>query len=202
MLKRIILILVVAFVVTPATAKQYHGVYGYRHHAAPMMKHRVVARYHYRGKARVVHRPVHRRVARSVQPRRHPAGSAGVGIVSVAVASGQKITVAANLASKFVNMIAEFVAAGYKPHAIGCYARDGHIPNSRHYVGAACDFDQTGRDKTVSFMYHAREIIARNGLRDGCSFGDCGHVDDGQYSKRRYVGKRFKRYRHYAKAGR
>jgi hypothetical protein len=38
-------------------------------------------------------------------------------------------------------------------------------------------------------MYRARAIIARHGFRDGCSFNDCGHVDDGQpvrHARRRW----------------
>jgi hypothetical protein len=40
-------------------------------------------------------------------------------------------------------------------------------------------------------MYHARAVIARHGFRDGCSFNDCGHVDDGQsvrHAQRRWHG--------------
>jgi hypothetical protein len=35
-------------------------------------------------------------------------------------------------------------------------------------------------------MYHASSIIAAHGLRDGCSFHDCGHVDSGRNSGRSY----------------
>jgi hypothetical protein len=90
------------------------------------------------------------------------------------------ITVAKNLAPRFQALIADFVAHGYHPSHIGCFATGGHVTFSRHYAGAACDFDQHGWGKTASFMYHAHEIIARHGLRDGCAFRDCGHVDDGR----------------------
>jgi hypothetical protein len=63
-------------------------------------------------------------------------------LVTVQTAANIPITVAANLASQFKALIADFVAHGYRPHHIGCYARGGHIKNSRHYAGAACDFDQ------------------------------------------------------------
>ncbi len=110
--------------------------------------------------------------------RSRAAVSQGGGIVTVPTAAGP-ITVASHLASRFQALIADFAAAGYKPKRIGCFARGGHVPNSRHYAGAACDFDQRGWGLTAPFMYHARAIIARHGFRDGCSFNDCGHVDDG-----------------------
>jgi hypothetical protein len=99
-------------------------------------------------------------------------------MVTVSTAAGW-ITVASHLAERFQALIADFVAHGYKPRHIGCLAHGGHVPHSRHYAGAACDFDQRGWGLTHPFMYHARAIIARHGLRDGCSFNDCGHVDDG-----------------------
>lgn len=104
--------------------------------------------------------------------------AAGFGIVTVPSAAGS-ITVAGHLAPRWQALIADFVAAGYRPRRIGCFARGGHVPNSRHYAGAACDFDQRGWGLTVPFMYRAHAIILRHGFRDGCSFNDCGHVDDG-----------------------
>ncbi len=111
---------------------------------------------------------------------RQPQGTVhhGGGMVSVDTAAG-RITVASHLAERFKALIADFVAAGYKPRHIGCLAHGGHVPNSRHYAGAACDFDQRGWGDTVKFMYHATAIIKKHGFRDGCSFNDCGHVDDG-----------------------
>jgi hypothetical protein len=130
-----------------------------------------------------------KRVARAPRPHETGAPAArGGGIVTVATVAGP-ITVASHLASRFQALIADFVAAGYKPRHIGCYAHGGHVENSRHYSGAACDFDQRGWGLTASFMYRARAIIARHGFRDGCSFNDCGHVDDGQpvrHARRRW----------------
>jgi hypothetical protein len=139
-----------------------HGTRHTRHHAVEP---------HQRKRVRV-RRPRDNGYASSI-----PHG--GGGIVTIATAAGP-ITVAAHLANRFQALIADFVAAGYKPRAIGCYAHGGHVPNSRHYSGAACDFDQRGWGLTTSFMYRARAIIAKHGFRDGCSFNDCGHVDDGQ----------------------
>jgi hypothetical protein len=132
--------------------------------------------HHYRHHAR------HHRIAPEA-----PAAAYGSGIVTVATAAGQSITVAGSLANRFQGLIADFVAHGYRPEHIGCFARGGHVRGSRHYAGAACDFDQTGWGRTVRFMYHAHSIIVAHGFRDGCEFRDCGHVDDGQSLGRNYA---------------
>jgi hypothetical protein len=57
------------------------------------------------------------------------------------------------------------------------------MPGSLHHSGEACDFAQLRRNVVApgaGVMYHASDIIAAHGLRDGCSFHDCGHVDDGR----------------------
>ena len=59
---------------------------------------------------------------------------------------------------------------------VGCYARGRHVRGSNHYIGAACDI-QTGWNKTIPEMYHAGKWIKQAGLYDGCSFGDCGHIE-------------------------
>jgi hypothetical protein len=104
----------------------------------------------------------------------------GSGIVTVSTAAGP-ITVAADHAGQFEGLINDFVAAGYRPRHIGCFARSHHVRGSLHYRGLACDFDQRGWGRTASFMYTARahEIIVAHGLRDGREFGDQGHVDAG-----------------------
>ncbi len=101
----------------------------------------------------------------------------GRGLVHEQTAAGQ-ITVAADAAGKFKELIAALVAKGFKGD-VHCYASGGHITHSLHYSGRACDFAQTGRNRTVSIMYHAGGLIRSAGLRDGCSFHDCGHVDTG-----------------------
>jgi len=101
----------------------------------------------------------------------HPGGT-----VTVSTAAGP-ITVAADAADKFVSLTNDLVAHGF--HGSVTCAATGHMPNSLHHSGRACDFAQTARNRTVGVMYHAAAIIAAHGLRDGCSFGDCGHVDTG-----------------------
>lgn len=115
---------------------------------------------------------------------RHHASTAAPtgGIVTVDTAAGIPIKVAANLVSKFQGFISDLIARGYTPKHIGCWAPVGtHVANSNHYHGGACDFDQTGWDRTASAMYHVGDLAKKWGLRDGCSFRrpDCGHIDDG-----------------------
>lgn len=125
----------------------------------------------------------------------HVSGARVAGIVTVE-ASGHKITVAAHLATRWQALIADFAAHGYRPRRVGCYATGGHVPNSWHYSGAACDFDQRGWGLTVPFMYRAGEIIRAHGFRDGCSFADCGHVDDGLPGRGSHSARRAARPRH------
>jgi hypothetical protein len=69
------------------------------------------------------------------------------------------------------------------------------VAHSRHYAGAACDIDQSGWGRTAGPMYHISALAAQYGLRDGCAFHDCGHVDDGQaLGARRYAHLRRTRY--------
>ena len=153
------LILVMLVVALPAFARPHAGV---RHHYL------------------VQHEPRHAQpsnwaVRRQPDGERvsgyHPAGT-----VTVNSAAGP-ITVAADAADKFVSLTNDLVAHGF--HGSVTCAATGHMPNSLHHTGHACDFAQTARNRTVGVMYHAAEIIAAHGLRDGCSFGDCGHVDTG-----------------------
>ena len=159
----------------PAEAGHRHHHHHHHHHYTE--HHHVHTAHHARRRAA---QPSKRRQVHA-RPRHHNGGaqvSHGGGMVTVPTAAGS-ITVASHLANRFQALIADFVAAGYKPRRIGCLAHGGHVPNSRHYAGAACDFDQRGWGLTTSFMYRARAIIAKHGFRDGCSFNDCGHVDDG-----------------------
>lgn len=103
------------------------------------------------------------------------------------------VLVSSRLADRFKGLVNDFVAAGYRPRHIGCYARGGHVRHSRHYLGEACDFDQTGWGKTNKFMYshQAAAIIRKWGFTNGCSFRDCGHVGtDGQYGNRYKIARR------------
>jgi hypothetical protein len=105
----------------------------------------------------------------------------GFSLVTVHSAAGS-ITVNAAHASQFIGAIADLVAAGFHG-PVHCYARGGHVRHSLHYTGEACDFAQLARNRVASgagIMYHAHAILAHWGLRDGCTFHDCGHADTGR----------------------
>jgi hypothetical protein len=135
-------------------------------------------------KQHVHQRAHHRRVARHHRRDRAPVLDANgnrAGLVTVATAAGIEITVAASIASKMQGFIRDMVARGYHPHKIHCYNLSrSHVPGSLHFRGEACDFDQRGWGLTSSAMYHVADLARVHGLRDGCSFHDCGHIDSGQ----------------------
>ena len=116
------------------------------------------------------------------------------GMVVVQTAAGIPIQVASAYADRFQGLISDLVASGYRPRTIHCHATGGHVRNSNHYRGAACDIDQRGWNRTAGPMYRVAGLAAKWGLRDGCSFRDCGHVDVPQQrwasaSRRRVVAR-------------
>ena len=138
---------------------------------------------------RTVHR--HPPVARPVLPKARPvdaSGNPGHGLVTVATAAGIDITLSEKMAPKMQAFIADLMEIGYKPKQIYCFARRGHVRGSRHYTGNACDFDQRGWGKTANMMYHVSVLAKVHDLRDGGSFRDWGHIDDGlPLSRPRYA---------------
>ena len=138
---------------------------------------------------RTVHR--HPPVARPVLPKPRPvdaSGNPGHGLVTVATAAGIDITLSEKMAPKMQAFIADLMEIGYKPKQIHCFARRGHVRGSRHYTGNACDFDQRGWGKTAKMMYHVSVLAKLHDLRDGGSFRDWGHIDDGlPLSRPRYA---------------
>lgn len=124
------------------------------------------------------------------------------GLVRVATAAGP-IEVNSGIADRMVGFIAEVWARGFRG-AVHCYAPVGHVYMSTHHSGGGCDFAQRARGRTHSVMYRVADVAARWGLRDGCSFRDCGHVDGGSAYNAPPVGggSRYARRRtHYARAG-
>jgi hypothetical protein len=108
-------------------------------------------------------------------------------IIAVDSAAGP-IKVSTRFAKKIVPLIAELVGAGFKGR-VHCFAahRGGHVAHSAHLTGDACDFLPKGRQArgrnrmpTPAMMFTRRvaALIADAGLRNGCAFRDCGHVDD------------------------
>lgn len=117
-----------------------------------------------------------------------PIDANGNGIVTVETAAGIPIRVAADFAEPIKAVIADLVARGIKPKQIHCLAHGGHVAGSRHYSGHACDFDfyRGCMGCSAKWTRHIGDIVARHGLRNGCSFGDCGHIDDGRQLARRH----------------
>ena len=116
----------------------------------------------------------------------------GFSLVTVKSAAGS-ITVNAAHVSQFIGAIADLVAAGFRG-PVHCYASGGHVRHSLHYTGEACDFAQLGRNRVAfgaGIMYRAHTILSHWGLRDGCTFHDCGHADTGRnfaaVARRRYA---------------
>jgi hypothetical protein len=173
---RIILAVLALFMWSQAEARTHHR---YRHHA--MYAHGL-GHVHHTGAHHWRHVPL---------PIQRPAGGwtpmgaieevARRGLVTVHTAVGIPITVASRVAERFQGLIADFEAAGYQPSRIHCFATHGHVRHSLHHIGEACDFNQRGWGKTDRFMHTALadHLIRKHGLRNGCQFRDCGHVDSG-----------------------
>jgi hypothetical protein len=163
-----LLIAMVILLPSIAQAKVHHHKHhhGYRH----TLHHKASFHSHHR-------RHYHRHYHSSMVIKSNPIGP----IETIQTAVGIPITVAVSLAEKFKGFIADLKENyGYMPKHIGCYASGGHVTHSRHYVGAACDFDQRGWGLTADTMHHVSALAHKYGLRDGCDFGDCGHIDDGR----------------------
>jgi hypothetical protein len=105
-------------------------------------------------------------------------------LVTVDSAAGP-ITVSPRFAAKIVPFIADVVARGFKGH-VHCYSwAKSHRPHSLHHTGDACDFAQHwpkggGHIVTNPVMYRVGDLTRLYGLRNGCSFNDCGHIDFGR----------------------
>ena len=101
-------------------------------------------------------------------------------------AGGECGTVASSVASQFTGLFQDLKAMGYRL-APGCYSPRGHMPNSLHHWGGACDlFGQYARD-LMSLPHPAPSeqiaLAAKHGLVSGCEWGnrDCGHFDVSGY---------------------
>jgi hypothetical protein len=96
-----------------------------------------------------------------------------------------KIAVNSKHADNFVGAINALYDAGYRG-PLNCAAAGGHVAGSKHYSGDACDL-QYGHNRAPKIMYHARTILAKFGLYDGCNFRDCGHIQYGVGLNTRYA---------------
>ena len=86
-------------------------------------------------------------------------------------------------AEKFRGLFADLAALGYDLGHPGCYSATGHMRNSLHHWGGACDlFNQIGRNRTALRQPPPQvqiELAAKHGLTSGCAWRnpDCGHFD-------------------------
>jgi hypothetical protein len=100
------------------------------------------------------------------------------------------VCVNSEIASAMRGFIRDVVARGFHGR-VNCYSMGkSHVRHSLHKTGRACDFAQRGWNKTVRVMYHVADLAALHGLRDGCTFRDCGHIDNGPAATRRHHHRR------------
>lgn len=124
----------------------------------------------------------------------HGGGYVG-NLTTVATAAGP-ITVNSGIAGRMRGFIGDVVNRGYHGY-VHCYAPTGHVRMSTHHSGGGCDFAQTGRNRTQRVMYRVADLADKWGLRDGCSFRDCGHIDGGSAYNAPAVGGRRYAARHH-----
>lgn len=158
---RVLLFALFALVLIPVSAQARHY---YRHH------HR-----HYRHQ---VHNRHVRHTHYAHDSQRQEVSTRG-GLTHERLDSGQTIVVAARFASRFTGFLNALYHQYGRLPAIGCYSPTGHMRNSLHHWGGACDVGQSARNRAWAPMYHVAALAARFGLTDGCSWRhpDCGHVD-------------------------
>jgi hypothetical protein len=115
------------------------------------------------------HHPRHHHVA-SVEDAN---GNLSRGLVTVPTAAGISITCSPGFASEASSLIATAVAHGIKFHRITCYSQAGtHVRGSNHRTGNAFD----------SHPSIPAYLVRQAGLRSGCDFHDCPHVDNARNS--------------------
>lgn len=91
------------------------------------------------------------------------------GYVTVPTAAGIDIKVSADFAPKAQAAIAAAVAEGMRFRRINCFdLRRTHKALSNHKTGDACD----------TYPSIPARIVRAAGLRSGCDFADCPHIDN------------------------
>lgn len=90
---------------------------------------------------------------------------------------GRVISWAVNQFQGFIN---DVKAEGFSIGSPGCLS-SGHMRNSKHHWGGACDFfNQYARNKTkLPLPPNHLQLAAKHGLIDGCIWHspDCGHFE-------------------------
>lgn len=113
---------------------------------------------------------------RTVRPVARHAGN-------LCTAQGRCSTVVGWAVEKFRGLVADLEHLGYAIGSPGCYSPTGHMRNSKHHWGGACDlFNQVARDRTALRQPPPSiqiEVAAKHGLISGCSWRnrDCGHFE-------------------------
>ena len=99
-------------------------------------------------------------------PPEHPTA---FGLVTVHTAAGIDITCSTEFAPAAAGLIATAVAQGIRFSRITCYSRAGtHVSGSNHHDGNAMDTHPS----------IPANLVRQAGLRSGCDFSDCMHVDN------------------------
>lgn len=109
------------------------------------------------------------------------------------------ITVDRDFGARVVPLLAELHALGVRAY-VKCFAaqRGPHVKHSLHLWGGACDVlpivaKRKGRNRmptpALMFTRQVAAAIARAGLRNGCTFRDCGHIDAGLERRARFAGR-------------
>lgn len=101
--------------------------------------------------------------------------------VTIPTAAGISVTVAADgFAERIAGFIGDLVGRGIRPSQIHClnFART-HVRHSLHYSGHACDFNGSANRFAPMNGHRVSDLARKWGLRDGCDFHDCGHIDAG-----------------------
>lgn len=167
-------------VIAPAQAKhRHHGFHVYQHHFG-----RYLVQHHWR----YLNRRYARRLRHFDHPGRHyvrmhnPRTGRGVslGLAHARLPDGHVITVAAAFVDRFVGFFQELFAREHRLPEIGCYSPTGHMRNSLHHWGGACDVGQRARNVAWRPMYRVTALAHSYGLTDGCEWRgspDCGHIE-------------------------
>lgn len=153
----------------PAKASTHHRqshVHHYSHHYG-----RYLALRHYHH----MHRHWARRLKHLDRPKTYSAS-----LTRAKLPDGQTITVASSFAERFVGFFQDLFFREHKLPEIGCYAPTGHMRNSLHHWGGACDVGQSRRNVAWRPMYAVTDLAHKWGLTDGATWRgnpDAGHVE-------------------------
>jgi hypothetical protein len=124
-------------------------------------------------------------------------GNRASGLVTVPTAAGINITCSTAFAGEAASLIADAVAHGIKFTRITCHS----TAHSHKYRHGACVSNHCTGDAMDTHPSIPAHLVREAGLRSGCDFRDCPHVDNA----RNVGGVAFwnsVKHRHYAMAGR